>query len=155
MGKLPLMQISWAIALGFLVLSLVGQYGGSEPIPYSRFQQLLESGQIAKAVVSGDQIRGDFKEKQPNGATSFVMASAHALLVSTHGLGLRFPSTVIVQGLPLRNPPTNLPEAESRIWPPRSAPLAPVERVTVKSDGPASVCMVFRPLVFPGSLVMI
>ncbi|MCX7384866.1 MAG: ATP-dependent zinc metalloprotease FtsH [Alphaproteobacteria bacterium] len=72
MGKLPLIQISWAIALGFLVLSLLGQYGGSEPIPYSRFLQLLESGQIAKAVVSGEQIKGDFKEKQANGATSFV-----------------------------------------------------------------------------------
>ncbi len=72
MGKLPLIQIAWAIALSFLVLSLVGQYGGSEPISYTSYQQLLASGQIAKAVVAGDQIRGDFKEKQPNGATTFV-----------------------------------------------------------------------------------
>jgi cell division protease FtsH len=74
MGKIPLLQIAWAIALAFLVASMFGQFGGgtSEMIPYSRFEQLLNDGKVQKLVVSGEQIRGDYKEKQPNGATGFV-----------------------------------------------------------------------------------
>ena len=72
MGKLPLTQIAWALALSLLVASLFGQYGGSEPISYSRFQELLEARKIAKVVVSGEQIRGDYKEKQPDGAIAFT-----------------------------------------------------------------------------------
>ncbi len=74
MKNLPLQQILWSIALAFLVVSVVGQWGGgaTEVIPYSRYRQLLDAGQIAKVVVSGDQLRGDFKEKQPDGNTAFV-----------------------------------------------------------------------------------
>ncbi len=73
MGKLPLVQIAWAVALAFLVASYLGQVGGtSEVISYSRFQTLLDEGKIAKVVVAGEQLRGDFKDKQADGATSFI-----------------------------------------------------------------------------------
>ena len=69
-----LIQVFWVLALGFLVFSLVGQTGGgaAETISYTRFRQLLADGQVLKVVVSGEQIRGDFKDKQPDGSTGFI-----------------------------------------------------------------------------------
>nr|WP_239002978.1 ATP-dependent zinc metalloprotease FtsH [Rhodovastum atsumiense] len=58
-----------------LSLGLVGQFGlgaVTEPIPYSRFEQLLADGKVAKVTVAGDTIRGELREKLPNGATSFT-----------------------------------------------------------------------------------
>ncbi|MCW3477113.1 ATP-dependent zinc metalloprotease FtsH [Limobrevibacterium gyesilva] len=73
MTKLPLIQIGWAIALALVLLSLLNQGGGgNEPIPYSRFQQLLDDGRVAKVTVAGDTIRGEYKEKQADGTTGFT-----------------------------------------------------------------------------------
>ena len=67
-------QVFWALALGFLVFSLLGQFvgGASETISYTRFRDLLAEGRIASVVVAGEQIRGVFKDKQADGSTGFV-----------------------------------------------------------------------------------
>ncbi len=69
-----LTQVAWALALGFLAFNLVGQFASDtgETVSYTRFRELLAEGRVAKVVVSGEQIRGDFKEKQPDGSTSFT-----------------------------------------------------------------------------------
>jgi len=73
MGKLPLIQIVWALGLALLAFSLFSQgTAGPEPIPYSQFQKALDDGRIAKVTVAGEVIRGDYKEKQPDGSTSFT-----------------------------------------------------------------------------------
>jgi cell division protease FtsH len=73
MNKLPLIQIVWAVGLVLLALSLFSQSGaGPEPIPYSDFQKALDAGKVAKVTIAGDVIRGEYKEKQPSGATNFT-----------------------------------------------------------------------------------
>ncbi len=74
MRKLPYLQLLWFGAILIMLLLSFGPLATlpSEQIPYSRFQQLLDEGKIARATVSGDSIRGDFKEKLPDGATSFI-----------------------------------------------------------------------------------
>ncbi len=54
------------IALGLLLLFQTFWVGSSqvENVPYSKFQELLKSGHIGKAVVSPTQIRGEFKTPQ-------------------------------------------------------------------------------------------
>ncbi len=63
-----------AVMAGLLGLSLFGQFGTTPPvaIPYSQFQKLLSDGKVARVVVAGDSIRGEYKQKQPDGATSFT-----------------------------------------------------------------------------------
>jgi cell division protease FtsH len=73
MGKLPLIQIVWALGLAVLAFSLFNQgAAGPEPIPYSQFQTALDQGRVAKVTVAGDVIRGEYKEKQPDGSTAFT-----------------------------------------------------------------------------------
>ena len=65
----------WLVVMaGLLALSFFGQYGGTqtEAIPYSQFQKMVADGRVAKVVVAGDTIRGDYKDKQPSGATGFT-----------------------------------------------------------------------------------
>jgi cell division protease FtsH len=61
------------IAFGLLLLfqSLWASYTQIEPIPYSRFQQLLKDGQIAKVQVGPSQMQGEFKTAQ-DGKKYFV-----------------------------------------------------------------------------------
>ncbi|HUN41280.1 MAG TPA: ATP-dependent zinc metalloprotease FtsH [Acetobacteraceae bacterium] len=68
----------WLILLGLIVASLFGMFaggggsaGGSEEIPYSQFQQLLNSGKVKQVTVSGDLIHGTLSEKLPDGNTEF------------------------------------------------------------------------------------
>jgi cell division protease FtsH len=73
MGKLPLIQIVWALGLALLAFSLFSQgAAGPEPIAYSQFQKALDDGRIAKVTIAGEVIRGEFKEKQPDGSTGFT-----------------------------------------------------------------------------------
>jgi cell division protease FtsH len=73
MKKLPLIQIIWAFGLVLLALSLFSQTGaGPETIPYSDFQKALDAGKVAKVTIAGEVMRGEYKEKQPNGATNFT-----------------------------------------------------------------------------------
>ncbi len=73
MKKLPSGAGWWVVMAGLLAISLVSQFvsSPSATIPYSQFQTLLADGKIARVTVAGDVIRGEFKEKQPNGETAF------------------------------------------------------------------------------------
>jgi cell division protease FtsH len=74
MPKITPAQVAWAAILFLLAASLVGEFTttSTQPIPYSRFESLLADGKIARVVVAGDTLRGDYKEKQDSGATSFT-----------------------------------------------------------------------------------
>ncbi|ADP69847.1 ATP-dependent metalloprotease FtsH [Rhodomicrobium vannielii ATCC 17100] len=55
-----------AVALGLLLLFQVywANYNEIEPVPYSRYQQLLRENQLTNVVVGPSQIRGEFKTPQ-------------------------------------------------------------------------------------------
>ena len=58
-------------------------------MPYSQFQQWLDEGKIARVTVAGDTIRGELKEKLPDGAISFVtqrVPTDIAAELSRHGV---------------------------------------------------------------------
>src|SRR5260370_13868556 len=42
------------------------------PIPYSRFQTLLNENKVAKVAIAQDYISGSLNEAQPDGAKDFV-----------------------------------------------------------------------------------
>lgn len=66
----------WFVTLALLALLLVQnlykQYTQVEPIPYSRFQHLLEQGQVAEIAITENQIFGTLKEKHADGYKDFV-----------------------------------------------------------------------------------
>jgi cell division protease FtsH len=74
MRKLPYLQLLWFLAILTMLLLSFGPLATlpAEQVPYSQFQQWLDDGKIARATVSGDSIRGELKEKLPDGAGSFV-----------------------------------------------------------------------------------
>ena len=91
MRKLPYIQLLWLAAIITMMLVSLTQLGAipAEQMPYSRFQQLLDDGRIARVTVAGDTIRGELKEKLPNGATSFVTQRVPpeiATALSAHGV---------------------------------------------------------------------
>lgn len=62
-----------AAVLGVLFLqSLYSQYTQIEPIPYSRFQHLLEQGQIEKISITDQHIYGSLKTRHADGFKEFV-----------------------------------------------------------------------------------
>jgi cell division protease FtsH len=59
--------------LGILFLqNLYTQYTRTEPIPYSRFQMLLDQGKIAEVAITENHIFGTLKETSPEGFKDFV-----------------------------------------------------------------------------------
>ncbi|MBK6958026.1 MAG: ATP-dependent zinc metalloprotease FtsH [Nitrosomonas sp.] len=59
--------------LGLLLIqNLYSQYTQVEPIPYSRFQHLLEQGSVAEIAITEHQIFGTLKEKNADGIKDFV-----------------------------------------------------------------------------------
>src|SRR5437868_14742340 len=44
------------------------------PIPYSRFQTLLNENKVAKVAIAQDYISGSLKEAQPDGGKDFIPA---------------------------------------------------------------------------------
>jgi cell division protease FtsH len=67
--------------LGFLILAILGvllfhdlfaNMNAVEQLPYSRFRELLEAGQVAEVVVQGDSIHGVLKKPLEDGKTRFV-----------------------------------------------------------------------------------
>lgn len=59
--------------LGLLLIqNLYSQYTQVEPIPYSRFQHLLEQGGVAEIAITEHQIFGTLKEKNADGFKDFV-----------------------------------------------------------------------------------
>ncbi len=80
---LSLDHVWWVVAGALLALSIFSQLGKApEEIPYSRFQTLLADGKIARVTVAGDVIRGEYKEKQADGATSFATQAVAADLAA-------------------------------------------------------------------------
>ncbi|SEN44676.1 ATP-dependent zinc metalloprotease FtsH [Nitrosomonas marina] len=62
-----------AAVLGVLFLqSLYSQYTQIEPIPYSRFQHLLEQGQIEKISITDQHLYGSLKTRHADGFKEFV-----------------------------------------------------------------------------------
>lgn len=66
----------WFVIVALLSLLLIQSFYQSytqiEPIPYSRFQHLLEQGQIAEIAITENQIIGTLKEKHADGFKEFV-----------------------------------------------------------------------------------
>src|ERR1700732_4811260 len=59
------------------------------PIPYSRFQTLLDEDKITKIAIAQDYIRGSLKEAQPDGLKDFVTTRVDPELAQTlnkHGV---------------------------------------------------------------------
>ena len=55
-----------------LIQSMYSQYTKVEPIPYSRFHELLEQGKIAEIAITQNHIYGSLKEKGGDGIKDFV-----------------------------------------------------------------------------------
>jgi cell division protease FtsH len=55
-----------------LIQDLYSQYTKVEPIPYSRFHELLDQGKIAEIAITQNHIYGTLKEKGANGLKEFV-----------------------------------------------------------------------------------
>lgn len=55
-----------------LVQNLYTQYTKVEPIPYSRFNTLLDDGKIAEISITENHIHGTLKEKGADGLKDFV-----------------------------------------------------------------------------------
>ena len=74
MRKFPYAQLLWLASIATLVIISFAQLGTlpSEPVPYSRFQQWLGEDKVARVTVAGDTIRGELKEKLPDGSSTFV-----------------------------------------------------------------------------------
>jgi cell division protease FtsH len=81
----PIWIIALALALvvGLGLLSTQNPGGGTESIPYSQFQQLLNDGKVTKVTISGDTIRGTLSEKLPSGATEFTTTQVPPDLAAT------------------------------------------------------------------------
>ncbi|WP_428263549.1 ATP-dependent zinc metalloprotease FtsH [Haliangium sp.] len=85
------------IHIGYLILALLGVYliqglladtGAVAVLPYSEFVTLVRDGQVAKAEVSADQVRGELKEPR-EGKTRFVTTRVDeqvAELLDEHGV---------------------------------------------------------------------
>ena len=62
-----------AAVFGVLLLqSLYAQYTEAEPIPYSRFQHLLEQGQVERISITDQYIYGALKSRNADGFKEFV-----------------------------------------------------------------------------------
>jgi cell division protease FtsH len=74
LSKLPNARLFWLAAIVMLAAVSFGQYNARsvETVPYSQFQQWLDQGKIASVTVAGDSIRGELKEKLPDGTISFA-----------------------------------------------------------------------------------
>ncbi len=78
----------WLLLFGLMfagLLSSRGQQGakaGTDVIPYSQFQTLLDQGKVKDVVVSGEQIHGTLTEPQKNGDAKFVTRQVPASLAA-------------------------------------------------------------------------
>jgi cell division protease FtsH len=82
-----LMLFGLAMLAGLTFLSDAG--GGTNVIPYSQFQQYLDSGKVKQVTVAGDMIRGTLSEAMPDGKTQFTTVQVPPDLASSlakHGV---------------------------------------------------------------------
>ncbi len=73
-----LLALGLLAALGISLLSTQNSGGGTDVIPYSQFQQLLDDGKVSKVTIAGDTIRGTLSDKLPDGATGFTTTQVPA-----------------------------------------------------------------------------
>jgi cell division protease FtsH len=64
--------VTGAILLMLWIQSLYVATTKSTPIPYSRFQTLLNEDKVAEIGITQNSIRGTLKEGQPDGLKDFV-----------------------------------------------------------------------------------
>jgi cell division protease FtsH len=82
-----LMLFGLAMLAGLTFLSDAGS--GTNVIPYSQFQQYLDSGKVKQVTVAGDMIRGTLNEQMPDGKTQFTTVQVAPDLASSlakHGV---------------------------------------------------------------------
>jgi cell division protease FtsH len=70
----------WLIVAGLVVIAALGLFsngggGGSDVIPYSQFQQLLDANKVKQVTVSGSALHGTLTDAMPDGKTSFTTVS--------------------------------------------------------------------------------
>src|SRR5436305_9171653 len=64
-----------AAVLGMLIIQdLYIESTKLMPIPYSRFQTLLNENKVAKVAIAQEYISGSLKEAQPDGVKDFITA---------------------------------------------------------------------------------
>ncbi len=92
MDKKTQINFWYVIAAVFGILFLQNLYIQSTkltPIPYSRFQALLNQGKVAEISITQSYIRGSLKEAQPDGVRDFVTTRVEPELAETldkHGV---------------------------------------------------------------------
>jgi cell division protease FtsH len=64
--------IGLALMLMLLLQWAMATYSNVETIPYSRFEQLVQQGQVTEAQVGADAIRGKLRDKLPSGNQDFI-----------------------------------------------------------------------------------
>src|SRR4051794_19868329 len=78
----------WLIVAGLLVIAALGLFGGgggnggTDPIPYSQFQQYLDANKVKQVTVSGNLIRGTLTEPMPDGRSNFTTVQVPSDLAS-------------------------------------------------------------------------
>jgi cell division protease FtsH len=75
MDKSTKITIWYVIAALFGLLAVHSLYNQSTkltPIPYSRFQALLDEDKVAEIAITQNQIRGTLKESLPDGSKDFI-----------------------------------------------------------------------------------
>ena len=61
-----------AVLLMLFIQSLYLQSTKLTPIPYSRFETLLDANKIKEVAITQNQIQGSLKEAEPDGLKDFV-----------------------------------------------------------------------------------
>jgi cell division protease FtsH len=79
----------WLIVAGLVVIGALGLFGGgnsgdrgSDVIPYSQFQQYLDTNKVKEVTVAGNVIHGTLTEKMPDGRTNFTTVQVPSDLAS-------------------------------------------------------------------------
>ncbi len=79
----------WLIVAGLVVIGALGLFGGgnsgdrgSDAIPYSQFQQYLDTNKVKEVTVAGNVIHGTLTEKMPDGRTNFTTVQVPSDLAS-------------------------------------------------------------------------
>ena len=67
----------WLVVAGLAVITALGLFsngrgGGSDVIPYSQFQQYLDTNKIKEVTVAGDVIHGRLTEPMKDGNSNFT-----------------------------------------------------------------------------------
>ena len=95
-NKPRLSPTAMMILFGLIAMTAVSFFSnvGDVAIPYSQFQTYLADGKVKQVTISGDTIRGTFKEALPDGKTQFTtVAVNHDLAAVLSAKGVEFTGT--------------------------------------------------------------